>query len=130
MKEIVPSGSWDFQIIEMGRKSEDKNGKFFVRFWHPIMGRWCYVFNGDVIAWTVYYDTRREEKRIYKTISTKNSDKYYIKNVISRNTQPRSNYDIDHFIELHDGKIIAVSVTGKHWFGVSKEEYEDEAWEW
>ena len=111
--EIRPTGSWNFRIIRMGRKSEDKKGKYFVRFYHPIHGRWSYVNNGDRIAWDVYYDTKREEKTIYKTISEKNSRKYYIKERIGRNTKSISNYDIDHFIELDDGTMIAVSVIGE-----------------
>ncbi len=128
--EIRPTGSWNFRIIRMGRKSKDKKGEFFVRFWHPIHGRWCYVNNGDRIAWDVYYDTKREQKTIYKTISEKNSRKYYIKEVIQRDTKPVSNYDIDHFIELDDGTMIAVSVIGEEWLEISKDEYENERWEY
>ena len=128
--EIRPTGSWNFRIIRMGRKSEDKEGKYFVRFYHPIHGRWCYVNNGDRIAWDVYYDTKREEKTIYKTISEKNSRKYYIKERIGRNTKPISNYDIDHFIELDDGTMIAVSVIGEEWLEISEDEYENESWEY
>ena len=128
--EIRPTGSWNFRIIRMGRKSKDKKGEFFVRFWHPIHGRWCYVNNGDRIAWDIYYDTKREQKTIYKTISEKNSKKYYIKEIIQRNTKPVSNYDIDHFIELDDETIIAVSVKGKEWLEISEDEYENESWEY
>lgn len=128
--EIRPTGSWNFRIIRMGRKSEDKKGKYFVRFYHPIHGRWCYVNNGDRIAWDVYYDTKREEKTIYKTISEKNSRKYYIKERIGRNTKPISNYDIDHFIKLDDGTMIAVSVIGEEWLEISEDEYENESWEY
>lgn len=128
--EIRPTGSWNFRIIRMGRKSEDEKGKYFVRFYHPIHGRWCYVNNGDRIAWDVYYDTKREKKTIYKTISEKNSRKYYIKERIGRNTKPISNYDIDHFIELDDGTMIAVSVIGEEWLEISKDEYENESWEY
>lgn len=128
--EIRPTGSWNFRIIRMGKKSEDKKGKYFVRFYHPIHGRWCYVNNGDRIAWDVYYDTKREEKTIYKTISEKNSRKYYIKKRIGRNTKPISNYDIDHFIELDDGTMIAVSVIGEEWLEISEDEYENESWEY
>lgn len=128
--EIRPTGSWNFRIIRMGRKSEDKKGKYFVKFYHPIHGRWCYVNNGDRIAWDVYYDTKREEKTIYKTISEKNSRKYYIKERIGRNTKPISNYDIDHFIELDDGTMIAVSVIGEEWLEISEDEYENESWEY
>lgn len=128
--EIRPTGSWNFRIIRMGRKSEDEKGKYFVRFYHPIHGRWCYVNNRDRIAWDVYYDTKREEKTIYKTISEKNSRKYYIKERIGRNTKPISNYDIDHFIELDDGTMIAVSVIGEEWLEISEDEYENESWEY
>ena len=129
-KEIRPTGSWNFRIIRKGRKSKDKKGEFFVRFWHPIHGRWCYISNGDIIAWEIYYDTRKEKKAIYKTVSERNSKKYYIKEVIHRNTRPVSNYDIDHFIELDNGTIIAISIIGKEWLEISEKEYKNESWEY
>lgn len=121
--ENIVSG-WQTRVTPRHRKSFDKKGYYYVRFFHYDRGRYCYVDDGDVVSW---FDVKLQ-RRVQRCVSTKNSEKYYIYRTLSRDTQPGGNYDIGHFIVLEDGKILAVALAGKDAFEISEEEYRQEGW--
>lgn len=121
--ENIVSG-WKTRVIPRHRKSFDKKGRYYVRFWHYDRGRYCYVDDGDDVSW---FDVKLK-MRVKRRISTKNSEKYYIYRRLPRDTQPSSNYDIGHFIVLEGGKTLAVSVAESDAFEISDEEYRQEHW--
>lgn len=122
MKNIV--SGWQTRIFPRHCNSSDEKGRYYVRFWHYDMGRYCYVFDGDYVSWL----DSESKRRIQRCVSTKNSEKYYICRNLPRDTPPLSNYDIDHFVILENGKTLAVPVVGDGAFEISDEEYHQECW--
>ncbi|WP_169976277.1 hypothetical protein [Campylobacter sp. RM16191] len=118
--------------ITSGAKNVSGKGKeFLVRFYNDMVGEYVYVSSGTRIIWDDHQDDRTG-KIVYKRalINAKNSEKYYVKNKMFRNTSPQGNGDIDHFIELEDGTILATAVAGEGgYYEVSREAYEEERWD-
>ena len=126
MKNII-SGSYNVRVIEKGKKSKDKKGEYFVRFYNNQLGRYHYINDGDEIEWEEYNCHESKIKIIRKTISSRtNSEKYYISHRVSRNTRPIGNGSIDHFYILENGNIIATQIIGIGYYGISEQEFEDE----
>ena len=129
--ENIVSGSYNVRVIEKHRKSKDKNGEYFVRYYNSQMGRHHYISDGDAIAWDLYDCNTRKIKTIYKTISSKtNSKKYYISHKFPTNTRAKGNGSIDHFLLLTNGEVLATWVVGYGYLKVNDWEYENEAFEY
>ena len=61
-------------------------------------------------------------------VSSRNSEKFFVKREILRGSSPQGNGDIDHFIELENGKILAMPVGGGGYYRVQKSSLETEDW--
>ena len=129
--ENIVSGSYNVRAIDKHRKTKDKKGEYFVRYYNSQLGRHHYISDGDVVAWDEYDINRGRTKRIYKTISSKtNSEKYYISHTFRGNRQPTGNGSIDHFLLLENGDILATWVVGYGYLKVTEWEYENETFEY
>ena len=130
MKNIV-SGSYNVRAIDKHRKTKDKKGEYFVRYYNSQLGRHHYISDGDAVAWDEYDISTGKTKRIYKTISSKtNSEKYYISHTFRGNKQPTGNGSIDHFLLLDNGDILATWGVGYGYLKVTEWEYENETFEY
>lgn len=129
--ENIVSGSYNVRAIDKHRKTKDKKGEYFVRYYNSQLGRHHYISDGDVVAWDEYDINTGKAKTIYRTISSKtNSEKYYISHTFQRNRQPTGNGSIDHFLLLENGDILATWVVGYGYLKVTEWEYENETFEY
>jgi len=129
--ENIASGSYNVRVIEKHRKSKDKEGEYFVRYYNSQLGRHHYIGDGDVVVWDEFDISTGKVKKIYKTISSKtNSEKYYISHKFLGNRRPTGNGSIDHFLLLKNGDVLATWVVGYGYLKVTDWEYENEAFEY
>lgn len=126
----IKSGEYT-QIISGAKNVSGKGKEYLVRFYNGMIGEYVYVTEGTKIYWLEpgnYIGDKN--KKIFATITSKNSEKYLVKNKMFRNTSPQGNGDIDHFIELEDGTILATAVAGEGgYYKVSQKAYEEERWD-
>ena len=106
------------KILNWG-KSYPKKG-YLVRFYDETSDRYCYVADGSAVSYTGWDAVKFESFTAIAKVSSKNSDKFFIKQKILRSSSPQGNGDIDHFIELENGKILAKAVDGCEYYRVRK----------
>ena len=123
MKEL----KFDYPKILNWGKSYPKKG-YLVRFYDETSGRYCYVADGSVVSYTGWDAVKFESFTAVAKVSVKNSDKFFVKREILRGSIPQSNRDIDHFVELENGKILATSVAGFEYYRVPKSSLKTEDW--
>lgn len=126
MKKEIESG-YMTTIQNNKPNTEDEKGKYLVRFFNNFLGKYCYVADGTIVSWKEE-GAIGKEKTVFKTVTSKTSEKYYIKYRINRDTAPRGNDDIDHFLELENGQILATQVVGDFFFHIGKEDFEENIW--
>ena len=124
MKELKFSYS---KILNWG-KSYPKKG-YLVRFYDETSGRYCYVADGSVVSYTGWDAVKFESFSAVAKVSSENSEKFFVKRKILRSSSPQGNGDIDHFVELKNGKILAMPVGGGGYYRVPKSSLETESWE-
>ena len=102
--------------------------KYLVRFYDETSNRHIYVADGSTVSYTGWDYVKSESFTAITKITPKNSDKFFIKQEILRSSSPQNNRDIDHFIELEDGKILATPVAGLEYYRVPKSSLKTENW--
>jgi len=102
--------------------------KYLVRFYDETSGRYIYVADGSTISYTKWDYAKSKTFTAIAKVTSKNSNKFFIKQEIFRNSTPQNNRDIDHFIELENGKILATSVAGFEYYRVPKSSLKTEDW--
>ena len=123
MKEL----KFDYPKILNWGKSYPQKG-YLVRFYDETSGRYCYVADGSVVSYTGWDAVKFESFSAVAKVSSRNSEKFFVKRKILRSSSSQGNGDIDHFIELENGKILARSVDGYEYYQVPKSSLESESW--
>ena len=123
MKEL----KFDYAKVISWGNSYPKKG-YLVRFYDETSGRYCYVADGSVVSYTEWDAVKFESFSAVAKVSSRNSEKFFVKREILRSSSPQGNGDIDHFIELENGKILARSVDGYEYYRVPKSSLESESW--
>lgn len=114
-------------IISWGKKKKDEKGEYLVRFYDDMLGKYTYVTDGTKVCWLEEGYMGKNRKK-YAAITAKNSEKYYIEDKMYRNTSPQGNGDIDHFLELENGYLLATTIAGYGYYKITQEIYETECW--
>lgn len=123
MKELKLNYS---KILSWGDSYPQK--KYLVRFYDETLGRYCYVADGSTVSYIGWDAVKFESFSAVAKVSLKNSEKFFVKREILRGSSPQGNGDIDHFIELENGKILAKAVDGYEYYQVPKSSLETESW--
>lgn len=123
MKEL----KFDYPKILNWGKSYPQKG-YLVRFYDETSGRYCYVADGSVVSYTGWDAVKFESFTAVSKVSSRNSEKFFVKREILRCSTPQGNGDIDHFVELENGKILAKAVDGCEYYRVPKSSLETESW--
>lgn len=125
----IKSGEYT-QIISGAKNVSGKGKEYLVRFYNGMIDEYMYVTDGTKIYWLEPGDyIGDKDKKMFATITSNNSEKYFVKNKLFRSTSPQGNGSIDHFVELENGKILATTIEGDlGYIEVSKKEYEEEEW--
>ena len=124
MKEL----KFDFaKVISWGDSYPQKG--YLVRFYDKTAGKYCYVADGTAVSYTGWDAAKFESFSAVAKVSEKNSKKFFVKRQILRGSSPQGNGDIDHFVELENGKILARAVDGYGYYRVPKRSFETESWE-
>ena len=124
MKEL----KFDYaKVISWGDSYPQKG--YLVRFYDETAGKYCYVADGTAVSYTGWDAAKFESFSAVAKVSLKNSEKFFVKRKILRGSSPQGNGDIDHFVELENGKILARAVDGYGYYRVPKRSFETESWE-
>lgn len=103
-------------------------GGYLVRFYDEIANKYCYVVDGSDVSYAHWDDAKFEPFSGVVKITSENSEKFFIKREILRGSSPQDNGDIDYFIELENGQILAKAVAGYGFYRVPKKSLETDSW--
>ncbi|EJP75094.1 hypothetical protein [Campylobacter sp. FOBRC14] len=117
----------NMRIKNKKQVSQDENGQYLVRFYSDVLGRYCYVNEGSAVSWEIWDEYNQKSKKIFATITSKNSEKYYVDHRFIGDKKPTSNHDIDHFLAMKNGSILATQINSWNcYFRLNNYEYENE----